>query len=173
MCARRCRHGAQLGPRALAPQQRRSRHDRADAKAGSAQDGPKLFVGERERRLMCGLGLRDVRGGCRRHGATQLPDPCGQPGGIKSDTSPGWCREVLILLQKSFCTRDQNFFWLYRRLPCKYVGDLIVRRKTRWRPGNVIEATSIGAVSNRDFIPQVRLLRGNGCDTGNGLWAKR
>src|SRR5262245_11877402 len=39
-----------------------------------------------------------------------------------------------ILLQKSFCTRDQNFFWLYRRLPCKYVGDLIVRRKTRWRP---------------------------------------
>src|SRR5262245_23122053 len=43
-------------------------------------------------------------------------------------------RYVPILLQKSFCTRDQNFFWLYRRLPCKYVGDLIVRRKTRWRP---------------------------------------
>jgi hypothetical protein len=43
-------------------------------------------------------------------------------------------RDVPILLQKSFCTRDQNFFWLYRRLPCKYVGDLIVRRKTRWRP---------------------------------------
>src|SRR5262245_57809002 len=42
--------------------------------------------------------------------------------------------EVPILLQKSFCTRDQNFFWLYRRLPCKYVGDLIIRRKTRWRP---------------------------------------
>src|SRR5262245_45031184 len=31
-----------------------------------------------------------------------------------------------ILLQKSFCTRDQNFFWLYRRLPCKYVWYLIV-----------------------------------------------
>ena len=30
-----------------------------------------------------------------------------------------------ILLQKSFCTRDQNFFWLYTRLSCKYVGDLI------------------------------------------------
>jgi hypothetical protein len=28
-------------------------------------------------------------------------------------------------LQKSFCTRDQNFFWLYTRLLCKYVGDLI------------------------------------------------
>src|SRR5262249_3849156 len=43
-------------------------------------------------------------------------------------------RFVPILLQKSFCTRGQNFFWLSRRLPCKYVGDLIVRRKTRWRP---------------------------------------
>jgi hypothetical protein len=32
---------------------------------------------------------------------------------------------VQILLQKSFCTRDQNFFWLYTRLSCKYVGDLI------------------------------------------------
>jgi hypothetical protein len=32
---------------------------------------------------------------------------------------------VPILLQKSFCTRDQNFFWLYTRLSCKYVGDLI------------------------------------------------
>ena len=25
-----------------------------------------------------------------------------------------------ILLQKSFWTRDQNFFWLYTRLSCKY-----------------------------------------------------
>jgi hypothetical protein len=33
--------------------------------------------------------------------------------------------EVQILLQKSFCTRDQNFFWLYTRLSCKDVGDLI------------------------------------------------
>jgi hypothetical protein len=30
-----------------------------------------------------------------------------------------------ILLQKSFCTRDENFFWLYTRLSCKDVGDLI------------------------------------------------
>jgi hypothetical protein len=29
-----------------------------------------------------------------------------------------------ILLQKSFCTRDQNFFWLYTRLSCKDVGTL-------------------------------------------------
>jgi hypothetical protein len=34
-------------------------------------------------------------------------------------------RYVPILLQKSFCIRDQNFFWLYTRLSCKYVGDLI------------------------------------------------
>jgi hypothetical protein len=26
------------------------------------------------------------------------------------------------LLQKSFCTRDQNFFWLYTRLSCKICG---------------------------------------------------
>src|ERR1700730_12042140 len=32
---------------------------------------------------------------------------------------------VPILLQKSFCTRDQNFFWLYTRLSCKDVGDFI------------------------------------------------
>ena len=31
-----------------------------------------------------------------------------------------------ILLQKSFFTGDQNFFWLYARLSCKDVGDLIV-----------------------------------------------
>jgi hypothetical protein len=30
-----------------------------------------------------------------------------------------------ILLQKSFCTRDQNFFWLYTRFSRKDVGDLI------------------------------------------------
>jgi hypothetical protein len=30
-----------------------------------------------------------------------------------------------ILLQKSFCTRDQNFFWLYKRFSCKDVRDLI------------------------------------------------
>jgi hypothetical protein len=30
-----------------------------------------------------------------------------------------------ILLQKSFCTRDQNFFWLYTRISCKDLGDLI------------------------------------------------
>src|SRR6516164_6538468 len=30
-----------------------------------------------------------------------------------------------ILLQKSFCTRHQNLFWLYRRFTCKDVGDLI------------------------------------------------
>ena len=30
-----------------------------------------------------------------------------------------------MLLKKSFCTRDQNFFWLYTRLSCKDVGDLI------------------------------------------------
>src|SRR6516164_7723950 len=30
-----------------------------------------------------------------------------------------------ILLQKSFCTRHQNLFWLYRRFSCKDVGDLI------------------------------------------------
>jgi hypothetical protein len=34
-------------------------------------------------------------------------------------------RLVPILLQKSFCTRDQNFFWLYTRNSCKDVGDLI------------------------------------------------
>jgi hypothetical protein len=34
-------------------------------------------------------------------------------------------RALPILLQKSFCTGDQNFFWLYTRLSCKYVGDLI------------------------------------------------
>jgi hypothetical protein len=34
-------------------------------------------------------------------------------------------RFVPILLQKSFCTRDQNFFWLYTRISCKDVGDLI------------------------------------------------
>jgi hypothetical protein len=26
---------------------------------------------------------------------------------------------------KPFCTRDQNFFWLYTRFSCKDVGDLI------------------------------------------------
>jgi hypothetical protein len=30
-----------------------------------------------------------------------------------------------MLLKKSFCTRNQNFFWLYTRLSCKDVGDLI------------------------------------------------
>jgi CheY-like chemotaxis protein len=30
-----------------------------------------------------------------------------------------------ILLQKSFCTRHQNLFWLYARFSCKDVGDLI------------------------------------------------
>src|SRR5262245_9779449 len=64
------------------------------------------------------------------------------------------------MLQKSFCTRDQNFFWLHRRLPCKYVGDLIVRRKTRWRPGNVIEATSIGG-RRSDFLTAGKLAPGN------------
>ena len=37
-------------------------------------------------------------------------------------TPPEMCR---FCLQKSFCTRDQNFFWLYTRLSCKGVGDLI------------------------------------------------
>jgi len=39
-----------------------------------------------------------------------------------------------MLLKKSFCTCDQNFFWLYTRLSCKNLGDLTVWRKTRWRP---------------------------------------
>jgi uncharacterized protein GlcG (DUF336 family) len=39
--------------------------------------------------------------------------------------TPGRVRFETILLQKSFCTRDQNFFWLYTRLSCKDVGDLI------------------------------------------------
>jgi len=30
-----------------------------------------------------------------------------------------------ILLQKSFCTRHQNLFWLYTRFSCKDMGDLI------------------------------------------------
>jgi hypothetical protein len=30
-----------------------------------------------------------------------------------------------MLLKKSFCTRDKNSFWLYTRLSCKDVGDLI------------------------------------------------
>jgi hypothetical protein len=34
-------------------------------------------------------------------------------------------RVVPIVLQKSFCTGDQNFFWLYTRFSCKDVGDLI------------------------------------------------
>src|SRR5262245_25794676 len=29
-----------------------------------------------------------------------------------------------MLLKKSFCTRDQNFFWLYTRFSCKNLGDL-------------------------------------------------
>src|ERR1700730_15192548 len=44
---------------------------------------------------------------------------------------------VPILLQKSFCTRDQNFFWLYTRLWCKYVGDLIAEDKLAGGLGNV------------------------------------
>ena len=34
-------------------------------------------------------------------------------------------RSWQTLLQKSFCTRHQNFFWLYTRFSCKDVGDLI------------------------------------------------
>src|SRR5215468_9718719 len=41
-----------------------------------AHDLVELIIRERERRLMRGgLGLRAVRGGRWRHGATQLPDP--------------------------------------------------------------------------------------------------
>jgi hypothetical protein len=32
------------------------------------------------------------------------------------------------IVQKSFCTGDQNFFWLYTRFSCKDVGNLIARR---------------------------------------------
>jgi hypothetical protein len=31
-------------------------------------------------------------------------------------------RRWQILLQKSFCTRHQNFFWLYARFSCKDEG---------------------------------------------------
>jgi hypothetical protein len=41
---------------------------------------------------------------------------------------------VPILLQKSFCTRDQNFFWLSREFRVKMWGTSSPEDKTRWRP---------------------------------------
>src|SRR5262245_48908862 len=64
------------------------------------------------------------------------------------------------MLQKSFCTRDQNFFWLYRRLPCKYVGTSSSEEKLAGDPGNVIEATSIGG-RRSDFFTAGKLAAGN------------
>jgi|HubBroStandDraft_6_1064221.scaffolds.fasta_scaffold114583_2 hypothetical protein len=43
-----------------------------------------------------------------------------------------------MLLKKSFCTRDQNFFWLYTRLSCNDVGDQLPGDL-----GNVIEAIGL------------------------------
>jgi hypothetical protein len=51
-------------------------------------------------------------------------------------------RSWQILLQKPFCTRDQNFFWLYTRLSCKNVGDLIARSKLAGDLGNVSAAAN-------------------------------
>ena len=47
--------------------------------------------------------------------------------GISDDFGGMSCARISwqILLQKSFFTGDQNFFWLYARLSCKDVGDLI------------------------------------------------
>src|SRR3984893_1334164 len=43
--------------------------------------------------------------------------------GEKADMLEGpSCADIVA---KVFCTRDQNFFWLYTRLSCKDVGDLI------------------------------------------------
>jgi len=58
-----------------------------------------------------------------------------------NEGSPGHCLGLLsqvwlgsMLLTKSFCTRDQNFFWLYTRFSCKNVRDLTASTKTHWRP---------------------------------------
>src|SRR6202048_3637165 len=66
---------------------------------------------------------------------------------------------VPILLQKFFCTRDQNFFWLYTRLSCKYVGTSLPEDKLG-DLGNVIEATSIG-VRRSDFFTARKWAPGN------------
>ena len=47
-----------------------------------------------------------------------------------------------ILLQKSFCASDQNFFWLHTRLSCKDAGDPSPEDKLAGDLGHVIEATS-------------------------------
>jgi hypothetical protein len=65
-----------------------------------------------------------------------------------------------ILLQKSFCTRDQNFSWLYTRLSCKDVGDLSPEDKLAGDLGNVIEPTSTG-VRRSGFFTAEKLAPGN------------
>jgi hypothetical protein len=67
---------------------------------------------------------------------------------------------VPILLQKSFCTRDQNFFWLYTRLSCKYVGTSLPEDKLAGDLGNVIGPTSIGG-RRSDFFTARKLAPGN------------
>ena len=42
------------------------------------------------------------------------------------DDDPPYVGLGSMLLKKSFCIGDRNFFWLYARFSCKNVGDLIV-----------------------------------------------
>jgi hypothetical protein len=45
---------------------------------------------------------------------------------LRTKAVNAYSRSVPILLQKSFCTCDQNFLWLYTQISCKDVEDLIV-----------------------------------------------
>src|ERR1700730_5829350 len=69
-------------------------------------------------------------------------------------------RFVPILLQKSFCTRDQNFFWLYTRFSYKDVGTSLREDKLAGDLGNVIEATSIRG-RRSDFFTAGKLAPGH------------
>jgi hypothetical protein len=65
------------------------------------------------------------------------------------------------MLQKSFCTRDQNFFWLYKRFSCKDVrGTSSPEDKLAGDLGNVIEATSTGG-RRSEFFTAEKLAPGN------------
>jgi hypothetical protein len=60
---------------------------------------------------------------------------------------------------KVFCTRDQNFFWLYTRLSCKMWGTSSPEDKLAGDLGNVIEATSTGG-RRSDFFTAEKLAPG-------------
>jgi hypothetical protein len=64
------------------------------------------------------------------------------------------------LLQKSFCTCDQNFFWLYTRFLCKDVGTISREEELAGDLGNVIDGASIGG-RRSDFFTAEKLTPGS------------